>query len=162
MLLPCENISTAVIGTGSLPTYDYISVAASPNGKAYLTLINVQHNATSAPEVLHAAQPLPSPGSPVHLILRLRQREHCPHVSEHSDVKFNPTTHRYGDPSPRLLCLTVILRLMNQGVSSLTVRILRPKMIVVCVRDCAVVVCSSGHVPILRAVERIEVSSGEV
>jgi len=67
------------------------------------TLRNAQ-SSRLAPETLHALQPVPSPGSPEHLILRRRHRTHCiPQMSVLKDfVRYRFCTYRNCDAFPCL------------------------------------------------------------
>lgn len=82
-----------------------------------LTLMKL-HDPTSAPEPRHAEHGLPSPLSPLHLILRLRQRVHFAIVSLCTRLEAESKANRYRDPPPCLLIRWSGLMLKDRGVES--------------------------------------------
>jgi hypothetical protein len=126
---------------------------------------------TSAPDALHAWQPLPSPGSPLHLILRLRHREHWLSISISRTLgrMMRRTAYRYSNSAPCVACWAFRLRFMDQGAGDWAPAIFGPeiltRLIIVAVWAGAVVVASTGHGALRRCratVERIKLAASVV
>lgn len=64
-----------------------------------MNLLTLQklHSSTLTPELLQAWQPVPSPGSPEHLIFLLRHRAHCSRLMSLAEPLCERNDHTYGN-----------------------------------------------------------------